>query len=562
MSSYAGPAPSTAPDDDAPAAGAGGGSRRSDVVVIGAGHNGLTTAAYLAKAGLDVQVLEAYHEIGGMLTSNAIFPSAPDHIFSEGGIQASLFNGTTIEKDLELDKHGLRRLYADPFHVHLEPDGPSIAFWQDARKTAEEIRHFSPRDADAYLRFAAMLDAGVSLTFPYLLGHPLRPRPRTVLEAIPTALRKRKELLPLVRFFSGAHEDLILEYFEHPLVRAALASMPPFCWMRQDGTGWALIYLGICHRTGSWRFEGASGALPNALASALRSYGGRIRTSAPVEELIVRNGAVVGARLENGDEYLADVVVAACSPVATFNHLLPKGTLPDHLERRAAAIPTQNTGAGNLKIDMAFKGQLSTPKHNAWRKDGLDLRRPIISWHSYDEHIQAWDDAVGGRWPERIPFISIVPTAIDPTQAPAGQDTLWLWSGIVPSRPSVPWEQVRDEIGRKVTEDLTTVYDGIDELLIDARVYSAPDLEERFFVPGGNVYHVDPFMMRFGPLRPAPGLSSYDTPVPGLYITGAGTHPTGGIAGIPGQQAALRLLRKRGLIGARARARKALSAVR
>jgi phytoene dehydrogenase-like protein len=559
MSSFTGPAPAIETPD---APGGADGPRRSDALVIGAGHNGLTTAAYLAKAGLDVQVLEAYHEIGGMLTANAIFPDAPEHVFSEGGIQASLFYGTTINEDLQLERHGLRRLYADPFHVHLEPEGPSLAFWQDAEKTAQEIGRFSRKDAEAYRRFARMLDAGVSLVFPYLTGHPLRPRPKTVLEAIPTAIRHRKEIAPLVRFFTGAHEDLILEYFEHPLVRAAMASMPPFCWMRQDGTGWALIYLGICHRTGSWRFEGASGALPRALASSLRSNGGRIRTSAVVESLIVERGTVVGARLAGGDEYRADVVVAACSPVATFNQLLPEGVLDDQLQRRVAGIPTQNTGAGNLKIDMALKGRVVPTRHNAWREDGLDLREPIVSWHTYEDHIQAWDDAVAGRWPERIPFISIVPTAIDPTQGPAGQDTLWLWSGIIPSRPQVPWQDVRDEVQRKVLADLSSVYDGIEELLIDVRTMGPPDLEERFFVPGGNVYHVDPFMMRFGPFRPAPGFSSYDTPIPGLYITGAGTHPTGGIAGIPGQQAALRLLRKRGVIGARATARKAFAATR
>ena len=521
-------------------------TNHSDAIVIGAGHNGLTTAAYLAKAGLDVQVFEAYESIGGMLTANAIFPEAPGHVFSEGGIQASLFRATTIERDLDLQRYGLKQLIADPFHVHLEPEGPSLAFWKDPVKTSEEIRYFSPKDADAYLRFARMLDAGVSLALPYLTDHPLRPRPRTVLGMIPKAVRHRKEIQPLIRFFTGGHTDLIVEWFEHPLVRAALASMPPFCWMRYDGTGWALIYLGICHRTNSARFQGGSGSLPRALAACLEAHGGRIRTSARVEELLVRDGTVTGVRLEGGEEFTSTIVVGACSPTVTLNQLLPEGVLPDQMERRASMIPSQNTGAGNLKIDIALKGRITPTRHNAWRKDGLDLRDPIISWHTYDEHIDAWDDAVGGRWPERIPFISIVPTSIDPTQAPDGQDTLWLWSGIIPSRPQEPWEDVRDEIGRKVLADLGSVYDGIEDLVINQRTYAAPDLEERFFVPGGNVYHVDPFALRFGPFRPAPGFSSYDTQVPGLFLTGAGTHPTGGIAGIPGQLAAQRILKLAG----------------
>ncbi|WP_040600196.1 phytoene desaturase family protein [Patulibacter medicamentivorans] len=515
-----------------------------DVIVIGAGHNGLTAAAYLARAGSRVTVLEAHHDIGGMLTDTVLFPeSAPSHVFSEGGIQASLHHTTTIVRDLELERHGLVHLPADPYHVHLEPEGASLAFWHDPRRTADEIRRFSQRDARAFLEFARMLDAAMDLALPFLNGHPTRPDLRTALGTLPQALKHRKDLPAIVRMGPSGHQELIEEWFDHPLVRAALAAMPPFCWMTQDGSGWALIYLGICHRIMNTRIQGASGALPRALARSLESHGGTVRTSARVTELVVRGGRVTGVRLESGEELAADVVMAACSPKVTLNQLLPKGTLPEHLERRASLIPSTSTGAANLKIDVALSGQLDVRRHNAWREDGLDLRRPVISWHSYDEHLAAWDEAVAGRWPDPIPYIGIVPTAIDPTQAPEGQDTLWIWSGIVPSKPDVPWEEVRDQIGDRVLGEAAGYYEGLDQLEIDRRVFGASDLEKRFNVPDGNVYHVDPFMLRLGPARPAPGFGSYDTPVPGLYLTGAGTHPTGGISGGPGKLAAERLLK-------------------
>ncbi|MEA2170687.1 MAG: hypothetical protein QOF76_3987 [Solirubrobacteraceae bacterium] len=517
-----------------------------DVIVIGAGHNGLTAGAYLAQAGSRITVLEASPVIGGMLGTNSLIDGASDHVHNEGGIQASIFRATTITTDLNLERHGLVQIPADPYHVHLEPEGASLAFWHDPRRTAEELKHFSARDAREYLRFCAMLDAAMDIGLPLLTGHPTHPHPKAVGKSLYSAMRHRRELRPLTRFFISGHREIIEEWFEHPLLRAALAAMPPFCWMTQDGTGWALIYLGICHRIMNARFRGGSVALPNALARSIASNGGTLRTSAKVAGLTVRRGAVTGVRLESGEELTADYVMASCSPISTLNDLLPAGTLPEQLERRAAQIPCTSTGAGNLKVDMAFSGRIDMSRHNAWRTDGLDLREPVVSWHSYEEHLRGWNDAVAGDWPRPIPFITIVPTALDPTQAPIGQDTLWLWSGIVPSKPKTPWADVQEATGEHVVDECAQYYDNFRELEIGRRVFGAPDLEARFHVPGGNVYHVDPFLLRFGPARPAMGLSSYDTPVPGLYLTGAGTHPTGGISGVPGQQAAQRLLRLSG----------------
>lgn len=516
----------------------------SDVIVIGAGHNGLVAAAYLRKAGFDVTVVEASPTVGGMISTNPVIEGAPGHLINEGGIQASLFRATTIAEDFGLERYGFKQLIADPFHVHLDRDGPSLAFWCDPRKTADEIRHFSPRDAVKYLEFANQLDAAMDLAIPFMLGHPLRPDPRDVLGMIPTALRRRKELAPLMSFLTTSHAEVIEERFDHPLVRGALASMPPFCWMTQDGTGWALIYIAMCHRTNSARFQGGTGALTNALHAWLKDHGTTVRTSAPVDELLTDGGAVTGVRLESGEELRAARVMASCSPKATLGRMLPKGLLPDHLQRRAERIPTNVLETTTLKIDVAVSGRLDMPRHNTWRKDGLDLCRPIVSWQTYEEHVDSWNKVVGRQWPDPICFIGIIPSRIDPTQAPEGQDTFWLWSGITPKNPDVPWEETRDAIGDKVLKECATVYEGLDSLEIGRRVFSAPDIEERFNVPDGNVYHVEPAAMRFGPLRPAQGFGGYETPVPGLWLTGAGTHPTGGISGIPGMVAAKTMIRR------------------
>lgn len=515
-----------------------------DAIVIGAGHNGLTGAAYLAKAGLNVVVLEAAPTPGGMLGTNPIFDAAPEHLVNEGGIQASIFRSTTIERDLDLKRHGLRWIDADPYHVHLDPEGPSLAFWHDADRTAEEIKYFSSHDARAWIEFSNSLDAAMKIGLPFMNGHPTRPSGRALLNAIPQAVRHRKELAPLLGFATRSHAEMITERFDHPLVRAALASMPPFCWMTQDSTGWALIYIGICQRLKSARVAGGSGALPRAIQRAFESYGGTTRLSARVRELLLDGDRINGVRLEGGEELRAPYVLASCSPKATLCELLPPGVLTDTQQRRADAIPVDVVEFASLKIDVAIDGQLTLPRHQAWRSDGLNLREPIIAWQTFEEHVRAWEDTVAGRWPDPICGIGIIPSALDPSQAPQGKDTFWYWSGITPAHPKEPWEDVRDKIGDRALGAAADYFEGLDSMSIERRVFNIPDLETRFNVPGGNVYHVDPPLTRMGPLRPAHGFGSYHTPVPGLFLSGAGTHPTGGISGINGQQSAQWLLKK------------------
>jgi phytoene dehydrogenase-like protein len=509
-----------------------------DVIVIGAGHNGLVAACYLAKAGRDVLVLEASPTVGGMMSTNPIIAGAPGHLVNEGAIQASLFRASSIERDLGLGRYGFHQLQVDPPHVHLDRDGRSIAIHHDPRKTAEDIRRHSRRDAEAWLELSATLDSVMNMVIPYMLHYPMRPKLGPLLKGLAKSGRRPRELAEVARLFTISQAEAIDERFEHPLTRGILASMATFSAMSQDATGWALIYLGLFQTTGSSMFEGGTGALPNALHACLDAHGGRVRTSARVQELAMRGDTVTGVVLDDGEEITARAVISTCNPKTTFTKLLPGGVLQPRMTNRVQHIPTAITEAGHLKLDIALKGRVRMPNHDRFRSDGLDLRRPLATWHTLEDHVEAWNAVVARRTPDVIPIMGTIPTATDPTQAPAGQDVVWLWSGEIPYRPHVPWELQRDAVEKQILDDVSGYYEGIDELQI-ARSFRTPeDVEKRFNALDGNVYHVDALATRFGPLRPAWGLSGYRTPIPGLFISGAGTHPSGGICGVPGKLAA------------------------
>ncbi|MDT5110753.1 MAG: hypothetical protein QOE20_2643 [Mycobacterium sp.] len=521
-------------------------SHKADIVVIGAGHNGLTAAAYLQKAGRQVVVLEASPTIGGMTSTYATIPGAPRHLVNEGAIQQSLIRMSSIEQDLDLKHYGLREVPADPAHLHLGPDGESLAVWHDPVRTAEELKRFSRKDAAAFLDLADTLDLAMDALLAYMRTHPTRPNVRSLLRGAARMARHPKQVVALSRYFTVSHAQIIDEQFESPLVRGALAQMPTFDWMRRDGTAWGMIYVGLVHRTRSARYIGGTGALTKALAACLLDHGGTIRTSAMVEEIIVANGHVGGVRLASGEELKTDLVLAACDPKTALTRLLPADALPERLRTASAHIPTSTTGAGHMKINIALKGKLTLNRHSKWRSDDLDVRMPLTCWHTFEEHVKGWDAAVRGEWPERQPLLSCIPSALDPTQAPDGQDTLWIWSGVVPNNSREPWGSAGEAVYERVVADCANYYDGIEDLIIDKEVLTPDQIARRFNVSDGNVFHVDPSLQRFGPLRPARGLADYDAPVEGLFLGSGGMHPSAGICGLPGQLAARSVLRALG----------------
>jgi len=530
----------------------GGASKGADVIIVGAGHNGMVTACYLAKAGVDVLVVEAHSKIGGMTVTGEM-EEAPGHMINEGAMQASSFPGTTIDADLGLTaKYGLRMRFMDPYHVHLSPEGESLAFWKDPRKTVEEMKYFSPKDAKSFLELCEIMDAALEIGLPMMQTSPVRPEFGKLMQTVGKAVRHIGKFGKIINWAIPSAAEILETTFEHSMVRAPVCSLLPFGSFKADFSGWGLIYFAMIHRSGAAMFMGGTGNLCDSLERCLKDHGGRVRTSAPVESLIVQSGRVTGVRLQSGEEIMArKAVVTTMSPKDALTRLLPKGVLSPTLAKRAEHIPTLNRGNTDYLLNLALKGKITMTRHQQWRdrhcKNPADLRFPCITWNTYQEALDAWDACNRGEVPEKLAGLAHMTTAIDPSLAPDGHETIWFWAGLTPSKPRESWDNVRDTITERAIKELAQYYDRIEELEIGRHAVVMPDIAKRFWALDGNVFHGDVLLSRSGPLKPALGLAGYKTPVPGFFISGGGTHPVAGIAGLPGQITArvvLRNLRK------------------
>jgi phytoene dehydrogenase-like protein len=262
-----------------------------------------------------------------------------------------------------------------------------------------------------------------------------------------------------------------------------------------------------------------------------------------VREVLVDKGRACGVRLETGETLSARHVVAACDPYKALNSLLPSGALSEGHAARARAIPTTNDHCGHLKVDVALSGRLDLKRLEAARPDATDLRLPGLTFGTLEQLCEAIRDAQAGRLAKVLPFTGMIPTAADQSQAPDGQDTLYLWAGWVPPQPDGGWPALRQTAGERLLEAARTVIDGIDALTIGTQIETPEDLEERTGLTSGNPYQVDLSPLRLGPLRPALGFGGYRTPLRGFFITGGGTHPGPSVSGIPGRLAAEEVLR-------------------
>jgi phytoene dehydrogenase-like protein len=520
-----------------------------DVIVIGAGHNGLVAANYIADSGEEVLVLEANAQVGGLTSSGRTIPEAPNHLVHHFSFDPFFWDSFPAARELRLEEdYGWERTRVDPGLVYLHPGGESIAFWEDPQKTANEISHFSPKDGRAYMEFAELLMAMSDILLTVGIANPTRLDMRPMAKAGRYAWKWRRRVGDVMELSIGTAAAAIEQRFDHPIVldamHAVAGSMIP---NTQDGSGLGFLWLANQHRHSHRHPTGGIQSLPEALARRLRAKGGDVRLNAAVIEIQVSGNRARAVTLADGSVIRArKAIVAGCDPYTTFTKLLPSGAVPEPVKAQMKALPVRCGGYGQMKVDMAFKGRLRLSRHAKWRGNDVDLRRPMHVIGTAEGVQRAFARSSAGLLPyeDDYSFWNAIPTGVDPTQAPEGQDNFYGYVATAPIEPEGGWtEEKKHEAGQLIVNKFAKFYDGIEELELGRQVATNEEFAARGNVTAGNLVHVDMILSRGGPYRPARGLGGYTTPIDGLYLTGAGTHPGGGITGAPGYMTAREYLR-------------------
>ncbi|CAN5609973.1 NAD(P)/FAD-dependent oxidoreductase [soil metagenome] len=513
-----------------------------DAIVVGGGHNGLTCAAYLGRAGLDVVVLERRELLGGAAVTEELWPGFK---VSTASYVVSLMVPEIVD-ELELARHGYHVFPLDPAFFAPFPDGRGLLMWDEPEHAAQEIAKFSRRDAEAFIRYSATLSELAALIRPLLLKVP----PSLGLDSlshVKEALslgsyvgRRRKSLARVVDLMTMSVSDFLDEYFEDESVKGAIGfggTIGAWGGPKSPGSAYVLLHhrIGeVAGMRGAWGFaRGGMGAISEAIAGSARAAGVEIRTNAEVASIDVAGGRARGVTLATGETLRARSVVSGAHPVSTFLGLVGRAELPGDFAEEIAHFRSRGS---TVKVNMALS-ELPNLTAMPGREPGPQHPEFVIT-PSIDYLERAWDDAKYGL-PSRRPMVDcVIPTTKDATIAPEGMHVCTAFVQYAPYElADGTWDEQREAFGDRVVETIAEYAPGFADSVTHRQVLSPVDLEERFGLVGGNIFHGEMSLDQMFTFRPAAGAGSYKTPIDGLYLCGSGTHPGGGVMGAPGLNA-------------------------
>src|SRR5215213_1636697 len=519
-----------------------------DVVVIGGGHNGLVNAAYLARAGRKVLVLERRHVLGGAAVTEEIFPGFK---FSVASYVVSLLRPEVI-RDLDLPRHGMELLPLDGTLTPM-PNGDHLWRVNDHYKTRREIARHSRLDAEAYDEYGkAMIEMG-RFAKPILSMLPPDPTsldPRGLLELFSIGRRFRNmrfhDRLNQIQLLTMSAVDFLDQWFETDVLKATMSAsgiIGTFLGVRSPGTAYVLLHHYMGEIDGAFRSwglsRGGTGAVSNAIAAAARELGVDIRTEAPVAKILTKNGRATGVVLDNGDEIDAKVVVSSVDPNLTFLKFMAERDLPaDFVEGVRRYKYRGSSGKVNLALD-------ALPNFTCLPGPGPHLRGAISISPSVDYMERAYDDAKYGQF-SRQPYIDmVIPSLTDPSLAPPGKHVMSCFVQYAPYhlKDAVWDDRQRQAFGDAVIDAIAEYAPNIRNIILHRQVLTPLDIERDFGLTEGNIFQGELTLEQLFFLRPVPGWAQYSTPIDRLYMCGSATHPGGGIMGAPGKNAAERILR-------------------
>lgn len=520
-----------------------------DAIIVGAGHNGLVTAAYLAKAGKKILVLEQRPAVGGIAATEEVFAGFN---YSTCAHLAGSFS-SEIVADLDLKKHGFELLPLDPllFAPALEENGLLIK--REPAEAAAAIARHSKADSSRYPAFCALtknLSAFLRTLYGVTLPDKANPGNFNLGEILKIGWKfhrlGEKEMYEFLRILPMSTADLLNEWFENDALKAALAGssmLASFVGPRQQGTAFNLLHHQLGESNGALRtagfIRGGIGHLPQALARAAQHLGAEIRTGSEVVKIVTKHGAATGVALRNGDELNANTVISNADVKRTFLKLVEPTYLDPQFLLQVRNIRSRGTVAKlNLALDTlpAFRSS----------NDRSALGGIIHIGPTVDYLERAADDAKYGRFSKQ-PFLEItIPSIADPSLAPAGKHVMSIWMQAAPFQlRESNWNEQRDALGDAIVNVIEDYAPGFKNSILHRQVLTPLDLEEIYGLTGGHLYHSEMALDQIFFMRPVPGWSRYHTPIDNLFLCGSGAHPGGGITGLPGYYAAKTLLKGR-----------------
>ncbi len=518
-----------------------------DAIVIGGGHNGLVNAAYLARAGKKVLVLERRYVLGGAAVTEEIIPGFK---FSVCSYVVSLLRPEII-RDLDLPRHGLEILPLDGTFTPI-PNGDHLWRVNDHAKTRREIARHSPMDAEAYDEYGQAMARMAKFVKPILGMVPPDPTKLRYNELSQLLfLGRRFQNMPgdekynMVQLMTMSAADFLDQWFETDVLKATMSAsgiIGTFLGVRSPGTAYVLLhhYMGeIDGAFRSWGFSrGGTGGISLAIASAAREAGAEIRTEAPIAKIIVKNGQARGVVLVNGDEIFADVISSSVDPNLTFIRMIDPGHLPDDFLNEVRRYKYRgSSGKVNLALD-------ALPDFKCMPGPGAHLRGAISISPAVDYMERAYDDAKYGDYSRRPYIDMVIPTLTDPSVAPPGKHILSCFVQYAPYKlREGTWDEKREAFGDNVIDTVAEYAPNLKDIIIGRQVVTPLDLEREFGLTEGNIFQGELTLEQLFFLRPVPGWAQFRTPIKNLYMCGSATHPGGGIMGAPGRLAALEILK-------------------
>jgi phytoene dehydrogenase-like protein len=521
--------------------------KRYDAIVIGAGHNGLTNAAYLAKAGLDVLVLEKNDYIGGASVSREL---QEGWIYSSCSYVCSMMR-QAIHRDLDLSRHGLMLV---PYlgTVNFGDDGQVLIDYPDEEAAYLELKRHSPHDADAMHRFQADLTRYSQFIRKTLMRTPpdpvsLKPRDLRELLFLGKTFWKlgEREMYEYIRFFTMSAAEFLDDYFENELIKASMSTpgiIGTALGVCSPGSAYILLHHVMGDgdgNIGAWGLaRGGMGAISDAIAGALQSFGGEIRTEAPVARIRVRDRSANGVVLESGEEIEAGIVVSNLDARRTFTRIMERDDLPPGIYEKAENFKIRGS-SGKVNIALSALPRFTNVPDNRYiNRGGQGFTGSLETLE------RAYDCWKRGRFSDD-PFVeSVIPSAWDPTVAPPGKH--WMSNFVQYCPPELadgPWTpEQRDAFGRAVIDKIERYSPGFSDLIVHMEVRTPYEIEDEIGLTEGNIFQGELTIDQLLFNRPFPGYAQYRMPVKNLYMCGSSTHPGGGVSATCGANAAREIL--------------------